>query len=168
MAKTQNTANAPDLYRDEPDPIVQIGRQLGDAYREADYNDELSFRAANNDGGLEARARERRNHSQDRIDSLREVLTCYKATTLEGAAIQLAEATNLVDGLWDQFPREQETYHIKRDFRGLIRILYSALAFIDANNRRKVDHLVNPSFSGLEILNPFLPAELPQAEGGDA
>lgn len=151
------------LYPEEADPVVQIGRQLGDAYREDEANQiaEAAARRAK-DGSRECYAKNRQSHSWDCVEALRAMLSHRQATTLEGAAIQIAGATTIVDMIWDQFPEENETYQIKQDFRALVRLLYSALTAIDAVLLRKVDDLVCKDFGGQNYMSPFVSVDAAQ------
>lgn len=131
------------LYRDEADIVVQIGRQIGDAYRKEDELQVTEFRARQeNDHRRAIYAESRCQHEWDRIDTLRAALACYRATSTEGAAIQIAEALTLVDLIWDQYPRDEESYEVKNQFRTLNRLLYSAFAAIDAVTPQKTATLI--------------------------
>lgn len=97
-------------------------------------------------------------HSTDEIYALRDMIASVKATSLAGAAIQVAEALARVDMVWDQFPQEAETYRIKQDVRVINRLLYSVLDLVDGLAERKLAEIVTPEF-GSPYLNPWVPVE---------
>jgi len=73
-------------------------------------------------------------HEYDRDQALRQMLSLERATSLEGAAMQIAEAISSFALIWDQFPEKSETYQIRQDCRRLNRLLFSALSVMQSQS----------------------------------
>jgi hypothetical protein len=138
------------------DPILAIGRRLGDAQRRESLQNE-----ANHDAGKAKKlsrqtyGEHRVAHTIDEIDALRMALSLAQATTLDGALIQVAEATSVADMIRDMFPEDAETYRVKATFRTLDRLLYSARHALERLSNNKLEELVSDVFSSPH-LSPFV------------
>lgn len=141
------------------DELLALGIRLGAAIREEE-NLQSRSGAARRAKKLSAETYldHAAEHVSDEVYALRDMIASVKATSLAGAAVQLAEALARVDMVWDQFPQEAETYRIKQDVRVINRLLYSVLDLVDGLAERKLAEIVTPDF-GSPYLNPWVPVE---------
>ena len=124
---------------DRRDPVLEYGRQLGASIKRYNDLDEKNFAARRERRDRdETMFKHAREHEYDRENALRAIIATMKASSLEGVAVQLAEAITLTGFLEDSFPEEEETFQVKENFRGLNRLLYSALAFVDETSSQKL------------------------------
>lgn len=119
------------------DPIVILGHQIGEHYRRA-----AAFEAQKNavEGNpaqeLRAEANEERERDIERL--LCGQLSTMKATTLDGAALQIAEASTRIDSLFSDIDEKALPAGALGEIRAIARLLYSALAMVDAKADRRI------------------------------
>lgn len=94
------------------------------------------------------------NHEYDREWALRQYLSFERAESSAGAAIQISECLVALDSIWDQFPRESETFDVKQDHRRLNRLLFSVLRFLKQEAADELGECIEDSFR-----DPWLSAE---------
>lgn len=134
--------------------IVDLARRLGAVYL---LEEALEVRTFNiQDGQVAKRGSLQRgiDHLGDEAYILRDMISVQPATSLEDAAIQVAEAVNVLDIIHDQFPEDHESYQIKRDFRALARLLHSVFTLINSKAADKVENIVTPSY-GAPYTSPW-------------
>ncbi|MBU1402521.1 MAG: hypothetical protein KKC90_15775 [Alphaproteobacteria bacterium] len=142
----------------ERDPVFDIAVQLGRAERS---REELDLRAVRDRPNRYVFAGQAQNE-QDRVDTLRAAISQHKATSLEGAAVQIAEALVVADFL-NEWVREDaldgsEVSHAQRDYRALQRLLFSALDVVEAATGRKMADLGLQAFRN-PSLSPWVQAD---------
>jgi len=139
------------------DEAVSIGQRLSEAMR---LGDELENKLATQRSEknlvatiyLETAA----SHAEDEQEMLREMLSIVKASSLAGAAIQIARAISLVDTIC---ACSDESYlQVRGDVRAINRLLFSALDVVDARADRRLSETVSVLF-GNPHLNPWVPVE---------
>ncbi|MFP5077014.1 hypothetical protein ACLE20_06870 [Rhizobium sp. YIM 134829] len=123
------------------DPVLAIARKLARA-------DAFSRLAEQN------KARERVDHQEDRRANLRDQLALVEATTLAGAAVQVAELLNLFDTFRDCIPYGDITSQVERDARAIVRLAFSAMTALESAAGVKVDALVYDGYAAYQR-NPW-------------
>jgi len=147
--------------------LMAIGQAIGMARAEQELAQDIASRAkTGNKPGLQSEAERRRDGLDDAYQVLRDMLTLTKASSLEGAALQIAEAFARLDLVLDRIPNEilSADWHIRVDVRAINRLLFSALEFIDGAAARKIDEVADPYFANWHM-NPWT---APRVEGSAA
>lgn len=157
--KSQKAAPVAVSVTDDADPLVAIGIRLGVVMS---LEDDLDARA--NEAGKERRIsaeiylKKALKHAVDEKYIQRNALSCLKATSLAGAALQIVEAMNIVDLAWNSVAEGDDTIQLDRDKRAIERLLFSALNAVERLAGLRVDDIVSPSFVGRN-LDPWLSVE---------
>jgi hypothetical protein len=114
------------------DILVEIGKRL----RQTDDNQNKLDAMKGNRFASDTMAK----HAYDEYLSMQMQLSLHKAESLEGAALQIRQAINLVDLIEDAF--DTSDFATQQDFRALQRLLYSAFEVIDRSAGQKLVDIV--------------------------
>ena len=136
--------------------ITEIGAEIGAAFASHDSHEAAAFQERRADDYRLARWHdEQAERALARTYALRALLPTLPAKSLTDAAVQIAEAINLVS-LMSDHPDEQE-----RDQAAVIRLLYSATEAIEAETGQ------SPPFGLFSAYaSPWRDAQEPQAAEG--
>lgn len=147
------------------DTIVQIASDIGAALRTAEafdrsYSEARKTQAADSEGqSIEFLIAEMRPHIEDRAYVLRDQLSLYEASSIEGATVQVLEAINLIDIMEGNFDKD---YRTQRDFRTVMRLLWSAAGFLNGIAERKAEDIATAPYCSFNT-SPW--AKLARARG---
>lgn len=150
-----------EAWNAEFDAVVVLGQELGRAIkRYNELDDAASSPRAENTEAM---------HHYDMECCLRDAISVTEATSLPGAAIQIAVALIELNFLADQLPDEAQTYQTGKQVRAITRLLHSAMVTVDAfaGEGEKLADNVEPRFPALgEVPWPQNPPAGEPAEGG--
>lgn len=135
------------------DMIMRIAKDLGVAER---LREDYEAKARNKDDTISMTYKRDEEHASDLTYSLRQMLSHHKATSLDGAAVQIAEIINIVGLLWDGIPEEAMDYDLRHHRRAFDRLAYSVLDFLNVQLATPVEALVYRHFANQHI-NPWTP-----------
>lgn len=111
-------------------PAAELGRRIAALTVKHDAMDGRHTRARNNKRHREASVTERKmNQIWDEMEHLKRSLSFVKATSPDGAAVQIAYAMTLREELED-FDPEKEGYQHKIRVRAFDRLTYSAISHL--------------------------------------
>lgn len=136
------------------DPAVEIGTLLGQSLDRDERFQEAQFDAGRTKRSSERTFQEAADHEQDRSLALRALLSTVQATSVEGAVMQLAETIAVVDLVRDAYPEDAFDYEAKQKFRTINRLLFSALAAVDAASKAPLATVHNSHF-GTKQCDPW-------------
>jgi hypothetical protein len=137
------------------DPAYVYGLQLGQVLDEAERLQELEYEATHADqSGSKVIYRKAEAHQSDISEALRGMIASVRATTLEGSAVQIANAISIVALIEDQYPEKAMTYKEKCQFRALDRLLFSALHAINEQTGGELAKL-HSTFFGVGYCDPW-------------
>jgi hypothetical protein len=131
------------------DEAVALGKRLGDAYRRRDHLEPWKFEVGS-DPTPAIYFKNAAEDASDIVNVLRDTLCVVMATTLAGAAVQIAEAIARLDLLGEGSESSE--------LRAVHRLLYSALDVVGGLADRKLAEVVTPDFDNRHI-DPWRPVE---------
>lgn len=142
MPKPTAAANAATLL-EESDELLALGAHLGAAMRRA--AEQAKHLPSNRTADTAMQ------HTLDEVTAVRDMITTVKATTLVGAAIQIAEALERLDELAAEIESwgTPETSNADPEIRAIYRTLYSALEAVEDFSGHKLDDAITPMFPNL-------------------
>lgn len=140
----------------EADEVVVTARRMWAA---DDFTNEHAaariVAAAASDHSAESYRRLAEKEAVDEYYAMQDLLPFVKATTLTGAALQIAEAMNIVQRLMDDFETAGEAH--RRKHRAVDRLLWSALDVVDEAASLKLSDVHRHAVS--RCLNPWTSVE---------
>ena len=130
FAKTARKAPKPSA----PDcEVAALAVRLGAARKRFD---ELQARPVTD--ATRSRIKEAEETAWDQAEATRDMIANLQARSALGANVQIAEALDRFEMVWDSFPEGEQNYRLKQDARAIRRLLHSALDFYDSIAVRKL------------------------------
>ncbi len=144
---------------DEADPLVAIGIRLGAALRREESLDSRHTKAKMaGKVSSESYLEDARKHAYDEICAQRSALSFLKATSLTGAALQIVEALNVSDLIWNNIPESSDFPRLDEYQREIERLLFSALGIVESVASQRVEDIVTRGYACCNT-NPWLAPE---------
>lgn len=157
---TNSTTRGSDENLAPFDPLLELAKAIAAAdARVQEYGKKGTQARKIKDGVAETYLENAERHACDQYYSLREGLSCHEATTMEGAMIQVAEAYNLVDRLWDIVPEGDHDREGKKIKRSIERLLISSLRMMERVAEKDLSSLGLACFRSAH-LDPWEDVEL--------
>ncbi|RUW26343.1 MULTISPECIES: hypothetical protein [unclassified Mesorhizobium] len=137
------------------DPAFVYGLQLGQAMDEQERLQELEYEAMHaKQHGPHRIYGAAEHHQDDMVVVLRDMVANVRASSLDGSLVQIAVAIDFVARIEDQYPEAEKDYEVKRQFRTLERLLFSALNALNDVTGGKLTTLHKSHF-GISFCDPW-------------
>lgn len=153
FAKTARKAPKPSASECE---VVALAIRLGAARKRFD---ELQARPMTE--ASRSRIKQAEETAWDQAEAARDMIANLQARSPIGANVQIAEALDRFEMVWDSFPETEQNYRLKQDARAVYRLLHSALDFYDSIATCKLADIA-PDLGGRNF-SPWKPVEVSTA-----